>query len=96
MLHESTLQFKKTDRNVICMVCYVSILRLADNRYKVRLAVKIKEYISEKKIKKNLVLRFSDTYCYIYEVSLDTQQYLSNNNLNKQQCYAGNNRQASS
>jgi hypothetical protein len=31
-------------------------------------------------------------YCYIYEVSLDTQQYLSNNNLNKQKCYAGNNR----
>jgi hypothetical protein len=37
-------------------------------------------------------------YCYIYEVSLDTQQcwtalvWLVDNNLNKQQCYAGNNR----
>jgi hypothetical protein len=38
------------------------------------------------------------TYCYIYEVSLDTQQcwtalaWLVDNNLNKQQGYAGNNR----
>jgi hypothetical protein len=52
-------------------------------------------------IKLNVYLQFKlnydvcYTYCYIYEVSLDTQQYLSNNNLNKQQCYAGNNRQAS-
>jgi hypothetical protein len=48
------------------------------------------------------MLRFKQliwvTCCYIYEVSLDTQQCwtalarLVDNNLNKQQCYAGNNR----
>lgn len=58
-----TLQFKKTDRNIIYMVCYVSILRWTDNIYKVRLAVKIKEYISEKKIKTNLVLRLLIHIC---------------------------------